>query len=97
MGKPTVEQWPGIANMPAYRKITEIKEKYSNNLRRCLPRQMSQVAFDLLCRMLEYDPDKRITAEEALNHQFFKEGNFTTNAFDGLNPIPYPLRKRVMK
>lgn len=28
--------------------------------------------FDLLTRMLEYDPTKRITAEKALEHPYFK-------------------------
>eukprot|EP00163_Fabomonas_tropica_P032089 TRINITY_DN790_c0_g1_i7.p2 TRINITY_DN790_c0_g1~~TRINITY_DN790_c0_g1_i7.p2 ORF type:complete len:153 (-),score=33.80 TRINITY_DN790_c0_g1_i7:160-618(-) len=30
--------------------------------------------YDLLSKMLEYDPDKRITAEEALKHDWFKQG-----------------------
>lgn len=29
--------------------------------------------FDLLSRMLEYDPDKRVTAKEALAHPWFSE------------------------
>ncbi|KAL0415599.1 UNVERIFIED_CONTAM: Cyclin-dependent kinase G-1 [Sesamum latifolium] len=31
------------------------------------------LGFDLLKKLLEYDPDKRITAEAALNHGWFKE------------------------
>ena len=31
------------------------------------------MAFDLLCKMVEYDPNKRITASQALDHPYFKE------------------------
>jgi len=30
--------------------------------------------FDLLTKLLALDPRKRITAEEALNHPYFREG-----------------------
>lgn len=34
---------------------------------------LSEAGFDLLNKLLTYDPEKRITAEEALNHQWFQE------------------------
>jgi len=40
-------------------------------------REISQIhddlAFDLLEKMLEVDPEKRISAEKALTHNFFTE------------------------
>lgn len=49
--------------------------------------------FDLLSRLLEYDPTKRITAEEALEHQYFKNGGpITANCFEGY-PGKYPHRR----
>ena len=34
--------------------------------------------LNLLKRMLEYDPEKRIKAEEALDHEYFKESPVVT-------------------
>lgn len=34
---------------------------------------MSPVARDLLARMLDYDPERRITATDALRHPYFTE------------------------
>jgi serine/threonine protein kinase len=34
---------------------------------------VSPKTIDLICKMLEYDPDKRLTANECLNHECFKE------------------------
>lgn len=34
-------------------------------------------AKNLLTALLEIDPEKRITAKEALNHEFFKEEKFS--------------------
>ncbi|KAI1960204.1 cyclin-dependent protein kinase [Ophidiomyces ophidiicola] len=49
--------------------------------------------FDLLSRLLEYDPDKRISAREALNHQYFKTGTLVTrNCFQGFEG-KYPNRR----
>ena len=33
---------------------------------------ISEDGFDLLSKLLVLDPEKRLTADEALNHQFFK-------------------------
>ena len=36
-------------------------------------RYLSNNGLDLLLRLLEFDPAKRISAEEALDHPYFKE------------------------
>jgi len=43
-------------------------DKYSANM--CY---LSDLGFDLLSQMLCYDPEKRISAADALNHPYFKE------------------------
>lgn len=49
--------------------------------------------LDLLSRLLEYDPTKRITAQEALEHPYFKEGGpVSADCFQGLEGR-YPHRR----
>lgn len=37
------------------------------------PLYLSDLGLDLMLKMMTYDPAKRITAEEALKHPWFKE------------------------
>lgn len=49
--------------------------------------------FDLLSRLLEYDPTKRITAKEALEHPYFKNGDpISANCFESYEGR-YPHRR----
>ncbi|XP_057811114.1 cyclin-dependent kinase G-2-like isoform X2 [Salvia miltiorrhiza] len=88
LGTPNETIWPGFSKLPGV-KVNFVKHQY-NLLRRKFPATsftgspvLSDAGFDLLNRLLTYDPEKRITAEEALNHEWFCE-------------VPLPKSKEFM-
>lgn len=48
--------------------------------------------FDLIMRMLEYDPSDRINLEQALNHAFFKTEDPAPQSEASLKQCRYLLR-----
>ncbi|KAK4423930.1 Cyclin-dependent kinase G-2 [Sesamum alatum] len=88
LGTPNETIWPGFSKLPGV-KVNFVKHQY-NLLRRKFPATsftgspvLSDAGFDLLNKLLTYDPEKRITAEAALNHEWFHE-------------VPLPKSKEFM-
>nr|AZA07816.1 cyclin-dependent kinase G2L [Vaccinium corymbosum] len=88
LGTPNETIWPGFSKLPGV-KVNFVKHQY-NLLRRKFPSTsftvapvLSDAGFDLLNKLLTYDPEKRITAEEALKHEWFCE-------------VPLPKTKEFM-
>ncbi|GFY91535.1 protein kinase superfamily protein [Actinidia rufa] len=88
LGTPNETIWPGFSKLPGV-KVNFVKHQY-NLLRRKFPATsftgspvLSDAGFDLLNKLLTYDPEKRITAEDALNHEWFRE-------------VPLPKSKEFM-
>ncbi|XVF43767.1 hypothetical protein PTKIN_Ptkin02bG0066700 [Pterospermum kingtungense] len=78
LGTPNETIWPGFSKLPGI-KVNFVKHQY-NLLRKKFPATsftgtpvLSESGFDLLNKLLTYDPEKRITAEAALNHEWFRE------------------------
>ncbi|ONM16447.1 hypothetical protein ZEAMMB73_Zm00001d003222 [Zea mays] len=78
LGTPSEKIWPGYAKLPGV-KVNFVKQPY-NRLRDKFPAAsfsgrpiLSEAGFDLLNRLLTYDPDKRISADDALKHKWFSE------------------------
>ncbi|XVE56629.1 hypothetical protein DITRI_Ditri04bG0026000 [Diplodiscus trichospermus] len=78
LGTPSEKIWAGFSELPGA-KANYSKQPY-NLLRRKFPAAsftgspvLSDAGFDLLNRLLTYDPEKRITADDALNHDWFRE------------------------
>lgn len=78
LGTPNETIWPGYSKLPGV-KPNFVKQPY-NGLRKKFPVAtftgspvLTELGFDLLNKLLTYDPKKRITAEEALNHGWFRE------------------------
>jgi len=95
IGVPTPERWPGIVDMPDYNHPKPIPTTPAENKLRITLKDIPPVALDLLERMIEYDPEKRITAEEALDHLYFQDAPPSLNAFEKMTQIPYPKRKET--
>ncbi|CAK8567193.1 unnamed protein product [Lathyrus sativus] len=88
LGTPNETIWPGFSKLPLV-KANYVKHQY-NLLRKKFPATsftgspvLSDSGFDLLNKLLTYDPEKRITAEDALNHEWFHE-------------VPLPKSKEFM-
>uniref|UniRef100_A0A224YLI9 cyclin-dependent kinase n=1 Tax=Rhipicephalus zambeziensis TaxID=60191 RepID=A0A224YLI9_9ACAR len=72
LGTPSEKIWPGYTELPLVKKVTFTEHPY-NNLRSRFGHTLSNLGFDLINKFLTYFPQRRITAEEALKHEFFNE------------------------
>ncbi|CEG35330.1 cmgc cdk cdk8 protein kinase [Plasmopara halstedii] len=80
LGMPTSQSWEGLENLPEYNHLVQMgrERKYPTqselkNAVKVGPGRAGAALLDLLSRLLEYDPETRITAKEALQHEYFKE------------------------
>lgn len=70
LGTPTPHSWPGMADLP------EFKENFTHYEARPLESVVARLepaGVDLLAKMLQYDPDHRISAEMAMQHPYFRD------------------------
>ncbi|KAG7521190.1 cyclin-dependent kinase 11B-like isoform X1 [Solea senegalensis] len=72
LGSPSEKIWPGYNELPALKKMTFTEYPY-NNLRKRFGALLSDQGFDLMNKFLTYCPSKRIVADEALKHEYFRE------------------------
>ncbi|KAL5555198.1 hypothetical protein UlMin_037434 [Ulmus minor] len=99
LGHPTVEKWPTLAYLPHWQQDFQHIQtrKYDNYaLPGVVHLNPKTPAFDLLSKMLEYDPQKRLTAAQALEHEYFRleplPGRNSLVPSQGERAVNYPTR-----
>ncbi len=93
LGKPSAEIWPTIGELPHWAQAQSWANHAGCLQDRVRGLQKGTHGYDLLCRLLEYDPTKRITAENALKHPFFTVRTLPY-ARDGQTPPTNDCRRR---
>jgi serine/threonine protein kinase len=72
MGTPTRSEWSGMVDLPEYKNVETYPRYEGKKLKGMLPR-LSKSGIDLIERMLQSDPQKRISAKEAMRHPYFAD------------------------
>jgi len=72
-GSPTPAVWPNVIKLPLFHTL-QAKKVHRRRLREEFS-ALSGSALDLLDKMLVLDPEKRITADDALKSQWLKNAN----------------------
>lgn len=73
LGTPSEETWPGVTSLPDFK--SSFPKWISKDLSAIVP-NLDPAGIDLLNKMLCLDPSKRITARNALEHEYFKDIGF---------------------
>jgi len=74
MGTPTAATWPSIVDTPAYKRdiMRDMAMHPAQSLHALVP-TMDPQGIDLLEKMLQYEPAQRISAKDALSHEYFND------------------------
>ena len=95
LGTPSSKNWSNLHKYPEYEQFLKFP-KFRNNLPAWYHSTggRDKNALDLLHKLLEYDPIKRIDAIDSLDHDYFNNGEYPVceNVFEGLN-YKYPARR----
>lgn len=95
LGTPTYKNWSNLHKYPEYDSLNKFP-KYRDNLANWYHSTggRDKITLDLLCKLLIYDPVRRIDALDALDHPYFTDNDFTINdnVFESLN-YKYPARR----
>lgn len=100
LGHPTQEKWPTLVNLPHWQnnnKYIQTIRYETTGLYNVVHLPQKSPAYDLLSKMLEYDPRKRITAAQALEHEYFRMDplpgrNALFSSQPGEKVVTYPAR-----
>lgn len=71
LGTPTPAIWPEMTDLPDYKDEWPIYPP--TDLKAFFGEKLDDAGIDLLAGMLQYCPESRISADQALAHPFFKE------------------------
>jgi serine/threonine protein kinase len=81
LGTPTEDRWPGVSELPGFKKTFQ---KWNRRpLSEVIP-GADPLGIDLIEKMLEYDPVKRISAKRALDHPYIDD--LTASVKDACRP-----------
>ena len=72
LGTPNDKIWPGFNKLPLIEKVKFITNK-KPQIRPRMISVTSDLGFDLLLKLLTYDPKQRLSAEGAKYHKYFEE------------------------
>ena len=70
LGTPNDQNWPGVSSLPDFKP--NFPQWAGIGLQAKVP-NLDAAGLDLLQRMLVYEPSKRLTAREALQHEYFAD------------------------
>lgn len=70
MGTPNKKDWPGLVDM-AWFELLRPTSRRPNNFAEKYKERVTPAAYELLEAMLQYDPAKRPTASDILEHPYF--------------------------